>query len=168
MPAILFVCTANQFRSPLAAACFSSMIERQNLGEEWLVESAGTWTQEGMPALSIAQKNAERLGIHGLELHRSRQVSAELLDGYDLIVVMESGHKEALVTEFKAVQSRIYMLSEIIDGIQYDVPDPVSPGNHPQDISTELHSMIKLGANKIISLASVLHSARIADQQGNS
>jgi protein-tyrosine phosphatase len=168
MPTVLFVCTANQFRSPLAAACFSSVVERQALGDEWLVESAGTWTQDGIPALSIAQKNAERLGIRGLEHHRSRQVSAELLGGYDLIVVMESGHKEALIAEFKPVRARIFMLSEIVDGIQYDIPDPVAPGNHPEDISAELYSMINQGAKKIIDLARVLHSARQVEQQGDS
>ena len=168
MPAVLFVCTANQFRSPLAAACFSNVLERQGLGAEWLVESAGTWTSAGVPAHPIAQKNAERLGIKGLEFHRSRQVSFDLLDRYDLIVVMESGHKEALVMEFKPVRQRIYMLSEIIEGIQYDIPDPVAPGNHPEDVSTELYSLINQGANKIISLARALHSARQIEQQGYS
>ena len=160
MPAVLFVCTANQFRSPLAAACFSSVIEHKNLHEEWLIESAGTWAMEAMPALSAAQKNAERLGIKCLEHHRSRQVSAELINGYDLIVAMEAGHKEAMLVEFKPVKGRIYMLSEIIDGIQYDIPDPVAPGNHPEAISMELYSLIDKGADKIINLARMLHSAR--------
>jgi protein-tyrosine-phosphatase len=167
MPAVLFVCTANQFRSPLGAACFLEALSHQTLDMEWRVESAGTWTSDGLPALAMAQKNAEKLGIKGLELHRSRQVSKELLAQYDLIIVMESGHKEALVTEFKQARSRIYMLSEIVDGIQYDIPDPVMPGNRPQDISLELHSLINQGATKIINLARTLYSIRKNEPQEN-
>ena len=49
MPKVLFVCTANRFRSPLAAAIFKRfLLESQETGR-WRVSSAGTWTRSGLP-----------------------------------------------------------------------------------------------------------------------
>jgi protein-tyrosine phosphatase len=159
MPNILFVCTANQFRSPFAAACLVNVLQNRFDGETWVVESAGTWAPEGAPAIASALKNAERLGLKGLARHRSRQVSISLLERYDLVIVMESGHKEALSTEFKSVRNRIFMVSEIIDGIQYDIPDPAVPGNKPDEVALELQALINKGAEKIIILARSMNSA---------
>jgi protein-tyrosine phosphatase len=162
MPSILFVCTANQFRSPLAAACLLSWLDRQNMRTGWVVESAGTWTKEGLSALLLAQQSAKRLGLQGLASHRSRQVSAELLKQYDLIIVMEAGHKEALNAEFRSVRSHIFMLSEVVENIQYDIPDPVLLAA-PADgvgVATKLYSLINNGADRILDLARTLSSAR--------
>src|SRR5512145_1322078 len=96
MPSILFICTANQFRSPLAAACLLNTIQATQPAGIWVVESAGTWTTGGMPAPELSKKIAGELGLPGLENHRTRQVDLELLSRFDLSIVMEAGHKEAL------------------------------------------------------------------------
>ena len=117
MPSVLFVCTANQFRSPIAAACFLKHIEREALDTKWKVESAGTWTESGMHAPGIALQVARSLGLDGLESHLTRQVEQDLLDQFDLVIVMEKGHKEAIYTEFPSARQRLYLLSEIVEGI---------------------------------------------------
>jgi protein-tyrosine phosphatase len=162
MLSILFVCTANQFRSPFAAASLLDWLDRQNMRAGWIVESAGTWAREGMPALLIARDNADRFGLKGLASHSSRQVSAELLEQYDLIIVMEAGHKEALNAEFKSARGRIFMLSEVIDNTQYDIPD-LNLLDSPLDgveITTKLYNLINSGANRILELARILSSKR--------
>src|SRR3990172_3765794 len=111
MPSILFVCTANQFRSPIAAACFSKLITRENIRKRWRVESAGTWAGNGINAPAIALQVAGSLGLAGLEGHLSRRVDQELLAQFDLVIVMERGHKEALCIEFPSVCRRVYLLS---------------------------------------------------------
>jgi protein-tyrosine phosphatase len=156
MPSILFVCTANQFRSPLAAGIMLNYLEQKNMLAEWKVESAGTWTTDGLPALLVARQNAKRLGLKGIDQHLSRQVSSELIKVYDLIVVMESGHKEALMAEFKNACSHIYMLSEIIDGQQIDIADPIVLGLPTEEIANELFESIQHGADKIMELAQTL------------
>ena len=160
MSSILFVCTANQFRSPLAAASLLSYLEKKSTASNWVVASAGTWAKSGLPALPVTIKNAKRLGLQGMTNHRSRTVSEELLEGFDLIIVMEKGHKEALNAEFKLAKDRIFMLSEVTDGVQVDVPDPIILGTNADESATELHNQIDVGADKILNLAEILSSKR--------
>jgi protein-tyrosine phosphatase len=167
MPFILFVCTANQFRSPIAAACLINFIRRENSPEKWKVESAGTWTKPGLPAAPLALQIAQRLGLHGLESHITRQVSQELLDQVDLILVMETGHLEAIASEFPNVYGRLMLLSEIVDGIPYDILDPADRGNDPNEVVSELQMLIQRGGNKILDWAHSFHRARQVLDQGD-
>src|SRR5271157_1892556 len=109
MPSVLFVCTANQFRSPIAAACLINFIRQEDTPKKWRVESAGTWTKPGLPVSPLALQIAQQLGLRGLESHITHQVSQELLDEFDLILVMESGHLEAIASEFHNVFGRLMM-----------------------------------------------------------
>ena len=53
IPAILFVCTANQVRSPIAAAIFN-----QIQPVRFKAESAGTWTKSGLELAPFALRAA--------------------------------------------------------------------------------------------------------------
>ena len=48
MTSILFLCTANQIRSPFAAAYFKQLLQHTSYNN-WLVDSAGTWATPGLP-----------------------------------------------------------------------------------------------------------------------
>ncbi len=157
MPTILFVCTANQFRSPLAAACLLKNIEQQKTESNWIVASAGTWAAAGLPAPDFTLRVAKQLELTGLDKHLTRQIDRELLNEFDLIIVMEVGHKEALCTEFPSVCNRLHLLSEIVDGFAYDIPDPATSDINPQDIGRELNMLITKGKEKILRLAATLH-----------
>jgi len=76
-----------------------------------------------------------------------------MLTGYDLIVVMEIGHKEALCTEFPEVCRRIFLLSEIVDRIAYDIPDPAKVVEDTDEIVDELYNLIQRGYSEICMLA---------------
>jgi len=156
MPSVLFVCTANQFRSPIAAACLLKNIEQENTDRKWIVESAGTWTRDGMPAPDIALQIANQLGLDGLDKHLTRQIEQKLLNGFDLIIVMEIGHKEAICSEFPSVCDRLYLLSEIVDEFAYDIPDPANSDVDPKDIGRELYVLMTRGKGKILQLAESL------------
>ena len=156
MPSILFVCTANQFRSPIAAACLLKQIEQENIDNKWKVESAGTWAENGLRAPGITLQVAASLGLSGLESHLTRQVDGDLLDPFDLIILMEVGHKEAIGSEFPSIRQRLYLLSEIVEGISYDIPDPAYLGVDPFDIGREIYEMIAQGKEKILQLAESL------------
>ena len=156
MPSILFVCTANQFRSPIAAACLLQSIDRENTDAKWTVESAGTWTTPGMPAAKIALQIANQLRLTGLDCHLTRQLDQQLLEQFDLIIVMEAGHKEAISSEFPSICKKVYLLSELVDDFAYDIPDPVEPGINPSDVGQELQKILARGKEKILHLAMTL------------
>ena len=91
MPSILFVCTANQIRSPIAAALFKDILNKSGQAQAWRVESAGTWTSHGLPANRAAQRVMREMNID-LSQHRTRCITRDLLATFDLILVMEHGH----------------------------------------------------------------------------
>jgi protein-tyrosine-phosphatase len=153
MPSVLFVCTANQFRSPIAALCFSKVVRNEEDDANWTIESAGTWTSTGLQAPPVAMRVAGMLGLEGLEGHLTRQIDHDLIGQYHLIIVMENNHKEAILNEFPAVSDRLYTLSELATGIPYDIPDPAYPDIDPEDVGRELKNLINRGKKKILELA---------------
>ena len=152
MPRILFVCTANLCRSPLAAALFSKKLWDEGTSAGWIVESAGTWAAPGQ-GLPADVRRAARVLRLDLTHHRTRRVDSELLACFDLILVMERGHKEALQVEFPFVRQKVHLLSEVADGLEYDIPDPVNSELGMEEIAAQLSGLIERAYEKICRLA---------------
>lgn len=152
MPAILFVCTANQCRSPMASALFREILAKRGIGADWRVESAGTWAVEGAPASegSLAVMAARGIDLSG---HRARGVTGELLASFDLVLTMERNHKEALKAEFAEAVGRIYMLSEMAE-LSHDVRDPIGGAFADYlETATEIERLLQRGFENIQRLA---------------
>ena len=89
---ILFVCTGNTCRSPMAAAIARRIASERGLGDIE-IGSAGTSAWEGAPA----SDGALLVGLeHELDLsdHRSRQLTRDLVAGQDVILAMGPHHLE--------------------------------------------------------------------------
>ena len=156
MPSVLFVCTANQYRSPLAAAYFQHELELHGQLHDWTVESAGTWAEPDLPAAPQAQQAALDAGLN-LNGHAARQVSLELLRSFDLILAMESGQVEAMLIEFPSLAGKIHLLPEAAVGSAYNVPDPFMSDEKSENVSAEIRNLIKKGFDRLVNLASALH-----------
>lgn len=139
---ILFVCTGNLYRSPLAAAFFSRKLATDGRPDDWTVESAGTWTVPGRRVPARAQAAARAWDLD-LTSHLTRPVDANLLAGFDLIVVMEKGHREALRIEFPFVQGKIRLLSALADGLEYDIADPAEPNQEIEVTVSEISMLVE-------------------------
>ena len=159
MPSILFVCTANRFRSPLGAALFEQALQRHGVQGAWVVSSAGTWAIPGQPVLPLVFEVAQRYNLN-LAGHHTTRVRESLLSEFDLILVMQASHKEALQSEFPSTSQRIYLLSEVVDHRTYDIPDVSGSLQGISDISAELADLIQRGYQGICVLATYLHNAR--------
>ena len=169
MPYVLFVCTANRYRSPLAAAILKKILE-ENVDHNdaswpiqgayaWHIDSAGTWTKRGQPALPLVSAAAGRLGID-LAAHLSKPVNRELLAAQDLILVMQASHKESLQFEFPELTDRIYLLSFVLERGSYDIIDSMASENEVADIVQDMYDSIHRGVRYICVLAAALHNQR--------
>lgn len=88
---VVFLCTGNTCRSPMAAALLRDALDR--CGGSFAVESAGLCAS-GEPASSSAQEVMRELGLD-LSSHRSTQATSERLRRAELIVAMSSSHAVA-------------------------------------------------------------------------
>lgn len=91
---VVFVCSGNICRSPIAEKVFAAELERAGLADGVRVSSAGTggW-HVGSPADERAAAVLRAAGYP--TAHRARQVDAEQLDA-DLIVALDESHRRAL------------------------------------------------------------------------
>ena len=87
---VLFLCTGNICRSPLAEGMLRHELEQKRIGSV-TVSSAGTYGLSGSPAAEYAIEVAAR---HGVDIsdHIARHVTREMLDGADLVVCAETNH----------------------------------------------------------------------------
>jgi protein-tyrosine phosphatase len=119
---LLFVCTGNVCRSPMAEFCL-----RTELGPRspWRVWSAGVLAMHGVAASAEA---ALVLREHGVDLseHRSRPLTPELVDEARLIVVMTRVHREQVLAVRPGVGDKIYLLRTFDPrATDADLDDPI-------------------------------------------
>ena len=91
---LLYVCTGNSCRSPMAEAITRSRAARRGF-EHIEVKSAGTMASEGAPASGGARRAAAQRGME-LDSHSARVLTAERLDWADLALVMAPSHLAAV------------------------------------------------------------------------
>ena len=96
MTSVLFVCTGNTCRSPLAEAL--TRLEAETRGMDVTASSAGTFAASGAPASLQSVRAAARRGAD-LGAHRSRPLVPDVLAGADLVLVMTPAQLRALRIE---------------------------------------------------------------------
>ncbi len=152
MPSILFVCTANICRSPMAEGLMRKKIAQEPDASQWQIASAGTWASEGLPASENSRLAMLERGID-ISKHKSQCVTVQVMRAYDLILTMEQGHKEALRVEFPDQAKQIFLLSEMVGG-HFNVADPFGGIlEEYEQTANELDQLLAHGYENIIRLA---------------
>jgi protein-tyrosine-phosphatase len=124
---ILFVCTGNTCRSPMAEA-----ITRARVPAGWRddldTRSAGTHALEDQLASALAIDVLREIGID-LSDHRARRLSKSLIDSADLIVVMTDEHKDSVVRIAPGSEAKVLILGELDrERSSPDIEDPIGGG----------------------------------------
>lgn len=125
MKKVIFVCTGNTCRSPMAEIIANKL---WNGRAEALSCGFGP---SGLPISAGSLKALEKIGIEAGE-HYSVAAKAEELLGCDLILTMSGSHKREILRALPQLTDRVYTLCEYV-GETGDIPDPYMMGQDEYD-----------------------------------
>ena len=112
---VLVVCVGNICRSPSGEYLLKSLLPNKT------IDSAGVGALVGKPADKMASQVALENGL-SLAGHQAQQLSRDLCHDYDLILVMEQGHIEAVTNIAPEARGKTMLLSHWSG--KSDIPDP--------------------------------------------
>lgn len=112
---VLFVCSGNTCRSPMAAALLREELARRGVSPGDIeVMSAGTGSHNGDRASPLARKVLADRGAD-LSTHRSRALTRDLLDKANLILTMTRSHKAEILRISPDAAGKTYTLREFVE-----------------------------------------------------
>ena len=118
---LLFVCSGNTCRSPLAEAFARKIAERRGIADV-RVSSAGTNAWDNFPATDEALLVGMERGVD-LTGHRSRKITSAIISEADLIFVMTAGHLEQV--KQLGGRGKVHVIDEYASGTPYEgIADP--------------------------------------------
>jgi len=124
MKTILFVCTGNICRSPMAEGLFLHAVRDRN---DFQVRSAGVGALEGQPPSAHAVRALKDLGID-ISATRSRVLTRELVEQADYIFGMTHSHVDSINVLFPQAVEKTFLLREFddtLDDFEKDIGDPI-------------------------------------------
>ena len=120
---VLFVCSGNTCRSPLAEALMKSGLEERGMGGI-CVSSAGVSAAPGLRAAENTRLVARELGA-SLAGFKSSPVTARRVAVADLILAMESKHMHGILDRWPGAGDKTHVITDFSGGGRRGIPDPV-------------------------------------------
>ncbi len=117
---VLFVCTGNTCRSPMAEAIARSLAGGRVLGSVKF-SSAGTGAASGERPSSEAVSALREMGIESLDRHRARGLTRQLVSEAEVIFAMTPTHVRCVLDIAPDAAGRVFTL----DPRGEDIPDPI-------------------------------------------
>ncbi len=146
---VLFVCTGNLCRSPLAGAMLATEAEARGVRARLQIASAGTHARQGQECPPPLLESA---GTYGLDLsaHRSRRFTDQDFVEHDVLVALDLGHLDHLnfMRPGMATAQQGLLLSGVDAAGVIEVPDPFGRG--PNDYARAA-SLIQLGVRYLLT-----------------
>jgi len=124
MKTILFVCTGNVCRSPMAEGIFRQAVQGRG---DYRVASAGLGAAEGSPPSVYAVQAVKELGIDISGL-RSQMLTADLVDQANYIFGMTHSHIDTVKVLYPQAEEKTFLVREFdetLDAFEKDISDPI-------------------------------------------
>jgi len=125
MKKLIFVCTGNTCRSPMAEGLLRAVLPEDS---DWKISSAGVCAANGWPASANAVEALREKGIDGSGL-TSQTLTPNLIEAADLLVTMTEGHRQAILAAVPESEGKVFLLKSFgIAKCATDIYDPVGEG----------------------------------------
>ena len=124
MKKILFVCTGNVCRSPMAEGFFRELTSERG---DYQSLSAGLAAIDGQPPSTHSVSAMQEVGID-IAGQRSIQITPELVDAVDYIFGLANGHVENMMRYFPQAREKIFLLREFVGELppaKREISDPI-------------------------------------------
>src|SRR5215831_14913809 len=124
MKTVLFVCTGNVCRSPMAEGIFRHAVHGRG---DYRVFSAGLGAMEGQPPSHYGVQAVRELGID-ISGQRSRMLTPELVQQADYIFGMTHSHVDTVMLLYPQAAEKTFLLREFdetLDTFEKDISDPI-------------------------------------------
>ena len=124
MKTILFVCTGNVCRSPMAEGILRHALQGRG---DYRVMSAGLGAMEGQPPSPYAVQAVRELGID-IAGQRSRMITPDLVQQADYIFGMTHSHIDTVTLLYPFAAEKTFLLREFdetLDIFEKDISDPI-------------------------------------------
>lgn len=125
---ILFVCTGNSCRSPIAKGLLDKIIndnQEKSLSRLKIMSlSAGTIAANGQLPSDNAQKAVRKYGAD-IRHHLSTRLNKERVKMADLILAMEEKHKLAVLELMPSVKDKTFIITEYVSKNKDGIADPI-------------------------------------------
>ena len=121
---VLFVCTANVCRSPMAEKLFARSVEKSSLPQKIVSYSAGLSAMDGDKASQNSMDACEEIGVD-ISDHRSAGLTRTSLEDASAIFCMTESHRALINMYFELPPGYpIFLMREFIEGESKELPDP--------------------------------------------
>jgi RpiB/LacA/LacB family sugar-phosphate isomerase len=141
MKTILFLCTGNVCRSPMAEGLFRHAVKGRG---EFRVLSAGLGAIDGQPPTSHSVQAMKEIGMD-ISQQRSRALTADLVRSADLILGMTHSHTDTVALLYPQAAEKTFLLREFdetLEPYEKDISDPIGS---PYHIYVECRDQIEQG-----------------------
>ena len=146
MKTILFICTGNVCRSPMAEALFRRAVDGRG---DFRVLSAGLGAVDGQPPTAHSVTAMRELGVD-ISGQRSRALTTELLRQADFVFGMTHSHVDTIGLLYPAAAEKTFLLREFdesLDPFEKDISDPIGS---PYDVYVNCRKQIEKGIASIL------------------